>query len=187
MEGFTVVSVVSYVGLGPSGAAFFVNGLPAPDLYLVRGRAYTFVVETGAAHPFYITSDADGGFGAKADSDRETVFAGVHVDREGAASASGVGRLCVWTSSFASFAASFASNADGLDLHCPTDDGDDGNGGAKPGVFTFTPNEAMPDTIYYQVRLGAFLTHAWRSNALYHNGGTGTASDRPSCNLQWLT
>ncbi len=44
------------------------NGLLAPDLFLVRGHPYTVVVETGLGvnpdvpfHPLYITSDPVGG------------------------------------------------------------------------------------------------------------------------------
>lgn len=50
----------------------YVNGLLAPDVYLVRGRSYVFVVETGLGggprgtfHPLYLTSDSAGGYQAK--------------------------------------------------------------------------------------------------------------------------
>ena len=46
----------------------------APDLYLVRGHQYTFIVEGGLGtdqegiiHPFYLTSDNEGGYGTKSD------------------------------------------------------------------------------------------------------------------------
>ena len=57
------------------------NGLPAPDLYLTRGQTYTFVVETGLGsidslpfHPFYITSDREGGFQTKSDYEKQVSF-----------------------------------------------------------------------------------------------------------------
>jgi hypothetical protein len=46
----------------------------APDIYLERGRTYSFVVETGLGsdpdqtfHPVYITSDPTGGHQLKSD------------------------------------------------------------------------------------------------------------------------
>ena len=50
------------------------NGLLAPDLYLERGKTFTFVVETGIGsdpdqtfHPVYFTSDPTGGHQLKSD------------------------------------------------------------------------------------------------------------------------
>ena len=61
-------------GLGQFGQAWYVNGDLAPDLYLVRGQKYTFIVEGGLGtdqegiiHPFYLTSDNEGGYGTKSD------------------------------------------------------------------------------------------------------------------------
>jgi len=52
--------------------ALYINGLPAPELTLTRGVAYTVVVETGGADddPLYITSNAEGGYGLKDDLTR---------------------------------------------------------------------------------------------------------------------
>ena len=56
--------------MGPKGEgrAFYVNGLLTPDIYMVRGQKYTFMIETGAGdgemdnfHPVYITADPTGG------------------------------------------------------------------------------------------------------------------------------
>jgi hypothetical protein len=56
------------------GTALYVNGLMAPDIYLERGRTYSFVIETGLGsdpdqtfHPVYITSDPTGGHQLKSD------------------------------------------------------------------------------------------------------------------------
>ena len=61
-------------GLGQFGQAWYVNGDVAPDLYLVKGQKYTFIVEgglgtdqDGTIHPFYLTSDNEGGYGTKSD------------------------------------------------------------------------------------------------------------------------
>ena len=57
-----------FLGLGQFGQAWYVNGDVAPDLYLVRGQQYTFIVEGGLGtdqdgiiHPFYLTSDNEVG------------------------------------------------------------------------------------------------------------------------------
>ena len=51
------------------GIAYYVNGLLIPEITVVRGKQYTFVVEAGndptrsaKRHPFYITDDFEGGF-----------------------------------------------------------------------------------------------------------------------------
>ena len=46
---------------------------------LTRGTTYTFTVEAGPTHPFYITSDAQGGRSQKtaAEKQAENVYAGV--------------------------------------------------------------------------------------------------------------
>ena len=65
-------------GLGQHGQAWYVNGDIAPDLYLVRGQKYTFIVEgglgtdpQGTIHPLYLTSDSEGGYGTKSGISRE--------------------------------------------------------------------------------------------------------------------
>ena len=63
----------SLSGLGTEGAAFYVNGLLTPDIYLQHGVNYTFVIETGLGrndaqfHPMYVTTDSEGGFQTKTD------------------------------------------------------------------------------------------------------------------------
>ncbi len=51
------------------GIAWYVNGLLIPEIYVVRGKTYTFVIEGGSNpdshakfHPFYITDDPEGGY-----------------------------------------------------------------------------------------------------------------------------
>ena len=137
--------------------AMYVNGLAAPDIYLTRGKEVTFVVETGSgtnrlglSHPFYITTDPEGGFGSKGDFDRsyETVYAGVNADANGNLIPVGLGRLCLWRSPQP--AQSFQSYKDyhlsGLRLECP---GEHDPGKNHSGVYTFLPNENMPDVLYY--------------------------------------
>lgn len=68
------MSVAGHVGWGIS---WFVNGLLIPEIYLVRGKTYTFVVEGGQDperparyHPFYITDDPEGGYNFKTPAER---------------------------------------------------------------------------------------------------------------------
>lgn len=59
------------------GIAWYINGLLIPEIYVVRGKTYTFVVEGGnnpdrpeRDHPFYITDDPEGGYGFKTPAER---------------------------------------------------------------------------------------------------------------------
>lgn len=60
------------------GISWYINGLLIPEINVVRGKTYTFVVEGGndpntpaKYHPFYITNDIVGGFEHKSDKERE--------------------------------------------------------------------------------------------------------------------
>ncbi|XP_055923228.1 protein Skeletor, isoforms B/C isoform X2 [Eupeodes corollae] len=143
-------AITGHVGWGIS---WYINGLLIPEIHLVRGKAYTFVVEGGnnpdipaKYHPFYISDDPIGGFEYKTDEEKAAVkvFAGVHKSRSGKVTPTGVGRLCNWTpdpdgppaDDFQSFGAYQRT----LTLEC-----DDG----EPGVITWTPDRNTPDTVYY--------------------------------------
>lgn len=59
------------------GISWFINGLLIPEVTLVRGETYTFVVEGGQDpdrpsryHPFYLTDDPEGGYEFKTPSER---------------------------------------------------------------------------------------------------------------------
>lgn len=136
------------------GISWYVNGLLIPELTVVRGRNYTFVVEGGSDpavparyHPFYITDDPVGGYQHRSPQERRGVkiFAGVRVAR-GELVPTGVGRLCSWTPDETAPPAdefpSFGSYQRSLTLVC-----DEGS----PGVVTWTPDARTPDTVYYQV------------------------------------
>ena len=62
------------------GIAWYINGLLIPEIYVVRGKTYTFVVEGGqnpnspaAYHPFYITDDPEGGYQFKTPEQKKAV------------------------------------------------------------------------------------------------------------------
>lgn len=67
-------AITGHVGWGIS---IYINGLLIPEINVVRGKTYTFVVETGndpdvpsKYHPFYITDDPVGGFEHKTEEER---------------------------------------------------------------------------------------------------------------------
>nr|QUP51775.1 knickkopf 3 [Locusta migratoria] len=169
-------AITGHVGWGIS---WYINGLLIPEINVVRGRTYTFVVEGGLDpetparyHPFYITDDPVGGYEHKTPEERAAVriFAGVSVNRRGDVVPTGTGRLCNWTpdpdqppaDEFASFGAYQRS----LTLQC-----DDG----EPGVVEWTPGPDTPDTVYYQCFTHRYL--GWKINVLDSCDASGSASE----------
>lgn len=67
-------AITGHVGWGIS---WYINGLLIPEINVVRGKEYTFVVEGGfdpevpaKYHPFYITDDPVGGYFHKTDAEK---------------------------------------------------------------------------------------------------------------------
>ncbi|XP_049956274.1 protein Skeletor, isoforms D/E-like [Schistocerca serialis cubense] len=169
-------AITGHVGWGIS---WYINGLLIPEINVVRGKTYTFVVEGGLDpetparyHPFYITDDPVGGYEHKTPEERAEVriFAGVSVNRRGDVVPTGTGRLCNWTpdpdqppaDEFASFGAYQRS----LTLQC-----DEG----EPGVVQWTPGPDTPDTVYYQCFTHRYL--GWKINVLDRCDASGSASE----------
>lgn len=72
--------VLGHVGWGIS---WYINGLLIPEINVIRGKTYTFVVEGGhdpdtAAkyHPFYITDDPVGGYEYKSEEEKAVCVCG---------------------------------------------------------------------------------------------------------------
>jgi len=70
-----------FVGHVGWGISWYINGLLIPEINVVRGQTYTFVVEGGLDteipakyHPFYITDDPVGGYGYKTAEEREVII-----------------------------------------------------------------------------------------------------------------
>lgn len=68
------VNISGHVGWG---IAWYINGLLIPEINVVRGKTYTFVVEGGLDpevpakyHPLYITDDPVGGYEYKTPEER---------------------------------------------------------------------------------------------------------------------
>lgn len=75
---FILDCILGHVGWGIS---WYINGLLIPEINLVRGKTYTFVVEGGIDaevpakyHPFYITDDPVGGYEYKTDEERAVLI-----------------------------------------------------------------------------------------------------------------
>ncbi|KAL3267917.1 hypothetical protein HHI36_007055 [Cryptolaemus montrouzieri] len=157
-------AITGHVGWGIS---WYINGLLIPEINVVRGRTYTFVIEGGSDpnipakyHPFYITDDPVGGYEHQSPEERKNVriFAGVRQAKDGSVQPTGTGRLCHWTQKgdvesdeFASFGAYQRT----LELKC-----DQG----EPGVIQWTPDENTPDEVYYQCFTHRHL--GWKINVL---------------------
>jgi len=157
-------AITGHVGWGIS---WYINGLLIPEIYVVRGKTYTFVVEGGdnkefaaGYHPFYITDDPEGGYEFKSDDERRRVkvFAGVEQTRFGGTVPTATGRLCEWkeddkkpANQFSSFGAYQRS----LSLYCQE---------GQPGILQWTPDRRTPDTVYYQCFTHRFL--GWKINVV---------------------
>ncbi|XP_017786521.1 PREDICTED: protein Skeletor, isoforms B/C-like isoform X1 [Nicrophorus vespilloides] len=168
-------AITGHVGWGIS---WYINGLLIPEINVVRGKTYTFVVEGGfdpetpaKYHPFYITDDSVGGYEHKTDEEKKSVkiFAGVRKAKDGSAQPTGVGRLCHWThqgDSDADDFESFGAYQRTLELKC-----DQG----EPGVIQWTPDKDTPDTVYYQCFTHRYL--GWKINVLDDCDAEGAASE----------
>jgi len=150
-------AITGHVGWGIS---WYINGLLIPEIYVVRGKTYTFVVEGGddkefaaGYHPFYITDDPEGGYEFKSEAERRRVkvFAGVEQTRFGGVVPSATGRLCEWKEDVkkpANRFTSFGAYQRSLSLYCQE---------GQPGIVQWTPDRRTPDTVYYQCFTHRFL------------------------------
>ncbi|KAL1423244.1 hypothetical protein MTO96_021225 [Rhipicephalus appendiculatus] len=135
------------------GIAWYVNGVLIPELWVQRGKTYTFVVEggndpenTAKNHPLYITSDPGGGYEHKSVAERkvERVYAGVARHKNGRPYPTAVGRLCEWQLPLGEQPDeynSFEQFRQRLNLQCQA---------GSPAYLRWTPDRNTPDLVYYQ-------------------------------------
>ncbi|XP_053619492.1 protein Skeletor, isoforms B/C isoform X2 [Plodia interpunctella] len=135
------------------GIAWYINDQLIPELYVERGKTYTFHVEGGddrtnpaKFHPLYISDSGEGGFGQKLEAERkrQRVFAGVAFDNEGYPYPTAAGRYCEWTHKTidqSSVSATFEDYMTTLQLECNT---------GEPAVLNWTVAHETPDLVYYQ-------------------------------------
>ncbi|XP_011297024.1 protein Skeletor, isoforms B/C isoform X1 [Fopius arisanus] len=168
-------AITGHVGWGIS---WYINGLLIPEINVIRGKTYTFVVEGGddpetpaVYHPFYITDDPIGGYAHKTPEEKSQVkiFAGVRRQR-GTVVPTGYGRLCRWVhdenSPEADEYTSFGAFQRTLSLKC--------NPG-EPGIIQWTPDKNTPDAVYYQCFTHRYL--GWKINVLDSCDFQGSASE----------
>lgn len=147
-RGYTAIT-----GIPSWGISWWINDLLIPEIYVVRGQTYTFMIEGGddptqgaRYHPFYITSSEEGGFGQKKEVQQlhENVFAGVEYTPEGYPKPTGTGRYCEWQHVTIDKSLAIESLADyKRTLHLECEDG-------QPGVMNWTVPMDAPDLLFYQ-------------------------------------
>ncbi|KAJ0170675.1 hypothetical protein K1T71_013447 [Dendrolimus kikuchii] len=135
------------------GIAWYINDQLIPEIYVERGKTYTFIVEGGddttnraKFHPFYISDSFEGGFGQKKESEQrqQRVFAGVAYDNEGYPYPTALGRYCEWVHQSIDKSATsetFEDYMKTLQLECSP---------GEPGILNWTVAHETPDLLYYQ-------------------------------------
>lgn len=80
MKPLSFNSIYSRTGHVGWGISWYINGLLIPEINVVRGKTYTFVVEGGhdqeipaQYHPFYITDDSVGGYEHKTEEEKAVI------------------------------------------------------------------------------------------------------------------
>lgn len=68
----TVENFAFYPNPPSWGVSWHMNGVPSPEIVVVRGTKYTFTIKSSASHPFYIVDNAKGG----REIANETIFVG---------------------------------------------------------------------------------------------------------------
>lgn len=135
------------------GIAWYINDHLIPEIYVERGKTYTFIVEGGddqtnpaKYHPFYITDSSEGGYGQKTPKQQrqQRVFAGVSQDAEGFPYPTAAGRYCEWEHKTIDRSAEFETFLDFFDtlkLNCLE---------GEAAYLNWTVSEETPDILYYQ-------------------------------------
>jgi len=133
------------------GMAWYVNGLLLPVLGVSRGATYTFRVNGGddrgrpaEYHPLYITTDAGGGFGSQIPSKQESLRGSTLAGFDASTKMGTLGPGCPFEETNDSESAHAASSFEEYKqtLTAPNC--------TNPGEFTWTPDAATPDVVYYQ-------------------------------------
>ncbi|KAF6210117.1 hypothetical protein GE061_015873 [Apolygus lucorum] len=168
-------------GITPWGICYYINDLIIPEIYVVRGKTYTFTVETGndptnpaRYHPFYITDNMDGGFGqdSEAEQRKQRLFAGVGYDAEDFPYPTAAGRYCEWehiTVDMSEKKETFEDYMETLRLNCQS---------GEPSYLNWTVPKESPDILYYQCYAHKHL--GWKIHVLDTEDSASSADKGPS-------
>ncbi|XP_029156481.1 protein Skeletor, isoforms B/C isoform X2 [Nylanderia fulva] len=155
------------------GIAWYINDLLIPEITVVRGRNYTFIVEGGndpanpaKYHPFYITDSPAGGFGQKTNDDQseQKIYAGMKYE-DGYSYPTAAGRYCEWKRTKVDDPDNydtFKSFFDTLELKCDK---------GEPAKLIWTVEKDTPDLVYYQCYTHNYL--GWKINVVDANQSQG--------------
>jgi len=141
-----------------AGMCWWINGYLLPELTVHRGQTYYFKVQGGDSddlgpanyHPFYITSDPQGGYGTKSENERtnEMVWAGVDMTHRYEHLPTAKGSLCYYKAREGEDkwreAETFKAYRASLEVVCERGSRD------NYGLLNWTVAEATPDLVYYQ-------------------------------------
>ncbi|XKL66519.1 hypothetical protein PGB90_009939 [Kerria lacca] len=135
------------------GIAWYINGKLIPEIFVERGKTYTFIVEGGNIvdnylqyHPFYITDNDEGAFGQKSESEQkdQRIFSGISYDSEGNPLPNTAGRFCEWaykTTDHTALYETFEHFFKTLELRCDP---------GEPAYLNWTVDYETPNIVYYQ-------------------------------------
>lgn len=155
------------------GIAWYINDLLIPEITVVRGQNYTFIVEGGndpanpaKYHPFYITDSPEGGFSQKTEEQQteQKVYAGIKYEG-GYSYPTAAGRYCEWIrtkvdnpDNYETFKSFFET----LELKCDK---------GEPAKIVWTVDKDTPDLVYYQCYTHNYL--GWKINVVDANQSQG--------------
>lgn len=139
---------------------WYMNDILAATIGVERGKTYQFLVYGGnneakpdEYHPFYITSDSEGGRARKneAEKQNETILAGAGSPPSGGVT----GALCLFraTTETDFSASSYQKYFKTLDTTCRSDTSITSAGGS----LNWTVTESTPDVVYYQSHSTPFM------------------------------
>ncbi|KAK7602289.1 hypothetical protein V9T40_009730 [Parthenolecanium corni] len=143
-----------------TGLVWYVNSKLSPELYVERGKTYTFVVEGGNIignylqyHPLYLTDNEEGAFGRKSESEQkdQRIFGGISYDSEGNPLPNTAGRFCEYaykTTDQTTLYETFEQFLQTLERRCDP---------GEPAYLNWTVDVETPNIVYYQCYIHNYM------------------------------
>ena len=151
-EDNSIIAVIGNSSDEGHGSIWYMNGLPNPEIYILRNTSIRFFVNGGNDHanpenfhPLYLTNSSKGGILRRLEEKlpiNETIYAGLQIIGDRLVTLTD-GSLCKYseTQGGSNFE-SFEEYQETLNFVCV--------GTIVTGEFSWTPDEDTPDTVYYQ-------------------------------------